>query len=71
MVRPSTCYYKVLNVSTQSQSKEIKQSYYQLAKKYHPDSFLNKTSVPSESEFNEIDLKFKAITEAYSVLSDA
>ena len=71
MIRPQTCYYKVLNVSTQSQPKEIKQAYYQLAKKYHPDSFLTNNKAPSEAEFNEIDLKFKGITEAYSVLSDS
>lgn len=72
MVRPTTCYYKVLNVSTTAPSKEIKHAYYQLAKKYHPDAFLSKDDKkpPTESEFNEVDKKFKSITEAYSVLSD-
>lgn len=43
-----------------------------MAKKYHPDSFMSKAEKPpTESEFLQIDLKFKAITEAYSILSDA
>lgn len=71
IAKPVTCYYKVLNVSTTAIPKDIKASYYQLAKKYHPDSFLSKSDTPpSEEEFNEIDKKFKAITEAYSILSD-
>jgi DnaJ-class molecular chaperone len=61
----------VLNVSTNSQSKEIKQAYYQLAKKYHPDTFLsNSQTPPTEDEYTKIDQKFKSITEAYSILSD-
>lgn len=32
-----TCYYKVLNISTDATNDEIKQSYLELAKKYHPD----------------------------------
>ena len=70
MVKPSTCYYKVLNVSTTASVKDIKASYYQMAKKFHPDSFLSQDKKPTEAEFNEVDKKFKAITEAYSVLSD-
>jgi DnaJ-class molecular chaperone len=70
MVKPSTCYYKVLNVSTTASVKDIKASYYQMAKKFHPDSFLSQDKKPTEAEFNEVDRKFKAITEAYSVLSD-
>jgi DnaJ-class molecular chaperone len=43
-----------------------------LAKKYHPDAIIQKAGdkPPSKEEFEEIDKKFKAITEAYGVLSD-
>jgi len=68
--KPSVCYYKVLNVSTNSKPKDIKSAYYLLAKKYHPDTYLTKSEKPSEAQFNDLDLKFKQITEAYGVLSD-
>ena len=35
--KPKTCYYKVLNISTDATLDEIKQSYRELAKKFHPD----------------------------------
>lgn len=37
LMKPSTCYYKLLNVSAKSNLSEIKTQYYQLAKKHHPD----------------------------------
>ena len=57
------CYYKVLNVATTASPEEIKESYYALAKKYHPD---NNPESPKLQE----DM-FKELSEAYSVLSDA
>lgn len=33
-----TCYYKVLNVSTEAPLEEIKRAYFELAKVYHPDT---------------------------------
>jgi DnaJ-class molecular chaperone len=35
--KPQTCYYKVLNVSSSASTDEIKKSYINLSKKYHPD----------------------------------
>lgn len=32
------CFYKILNVSAQANFEEIKASYIDLAKKYHPDT---------------------------------
>ncbi len=52
-------YYEVLGVSKDSSNIEIKRSYRNLAKKYHPDT-------PSGDEN-----KFKEVSEAYEVLSDA
>lgn len=54
-------YYKILGVTKNSSSKEIKKSYYQLAKKYHPDT--NKDD-PNASK------KFQEVSEAYEILSD-
>ena len=53
-------YYQILGVAKNSAAKDIKKSYYQLAKKYHPDT--NKE--PDASK------KFQEVSEAYEVLSD-
>ncbi|XP_031640281.1 protein tumorous imaginal discs, mitochondrial-like [Contarinia nasturtii] len=54
-------YYKILGVSKNSSGKDIKKAYYQLAKKYHPDT--NKDD-PNASK------KFQEVSEAYEILSD-
>lgn len=54
-------YYAALGVSRTASDDEIKKAYRKLARKYHPD--LNKGK---ESED-----KFKEVTEAYEVISDA
>ena len=54
-------YYKTLGVPKTATSAEIKKSYRELARKYHPDA--NKGSTEAEE-------RFKEITEAYNVLSD-
>ncbi|XP_072337485.1 dnaJ heat shock protein family (Hsp40) member A3a isoform X2 [Scyliorhinus torazame] len=56
-----TDYYEVLGVPRNSTQREIKKAYYQLAKKYHPDT--NKDD-PKAKE------KFSQVAEAYEVLSD-
>jgi curved DNA-binding protein CbpA len=55
-----TDYYKILGVSPNATSEEIKKSYRQLALKYHPDK--NPGSNVAENFF-------KQITEAYNILS--
>lgn len=54
-------YYKILNVGSNASKKEIKKSYRQLARRYHPDAN------PDNKKAEE---KFKEISEAYDVLSD-
>ncbi len=55
-------YYDVLGINRSADEKEIKGAYRKLAKKYHPD--MN----PGDRQAEQ---KFKEITEAYNVLSDA
>jgi len=54
-------YYEILGVPPDAEKKVVKQTYRELAKKYHPD--VN----PGNKEAEE---KFKTINEAYQVLSD-
>lgn len=55
-------YYNILGVSKSADDQEIKKAYRKLAKKYHPDR--NPDDKAAEA-------KFKEISEAYEVLSDA
>lgn len=55
-------YYEVLGVQKGAGADEIKKSFRQMAKKYHPDLH------PNDKEAEQ---KFKEINEAYEVLSDA
>lgn len=54
-------YYEVLGVPKNSNQKDIKKAYYQLAKKYHPDT--NKGDPEAAKKFQEV-------SEAYEILSD-
>jgi molecular chaperone DnaJ len=55
-------FYQILGVSKDASDAELKKTYRKLARKYHPDS--NPGDAAAEA-------KFKEISEAYSVLSDA
>ncbi|XP_017073056.1 protein tumorous imaginal discs, mitochondrial isoform X2 [Drosophila eugracilis] len=54
-------YYKTLGVAKNANGKDIKKAYYQLAKKYHPDT---------NKEDPDAGRKFQEVSEAYEVLSD-
>ncbi|XP_046672184.1 protein tumorous imaginal discs, mitochondrial-like isoform X2 [Homalodisca vitripennis] len=53
-------YYEILGVSRNASAKDIKKSYFQLAKKYHPDTNKDPDAVK----------RFQEVSEAYEVLSD-
>ncbi|NXN72175.1 DNJB8 protein, partial [Himantopus himantopus] len=55
-------YYKVLGLQKSASQEDVKKSYHKLALKWHPDKN------PSNKE--EAEKKFKAVAEAYEVLSD-
>ncbi|CAG7729059.1 unnamed protein product [Allacma fusca] len=55
-------YYEILGVPRNAAVKDVKKAYYELAKKYHPDT--NKSDSESAKKFQEV-------SEAYEVLSDA
>ncbi len=58
-------YYQVLGVEQNVQPSQVKKTYYQFARKFHPDRF-NKVS---HKEFlRQVYAVFKRITEAYQVL---
>ena len=57
-----TDWYSVLQVSRQASEGEIKSAYRKMAKKYHPDAH------PGDQK---CEARFKEITEAYTILSDA
>lgn len=58
----STNYYELLEINKNASVDEIKKSYRKLAIKWHPDKNPNNK--------DEAEIKFKAISEAYQVLSD-
>ncbi|NIA29531.1 MAG: DnaJ domain-containing protein [Actinobacteria bacterium] len=55
-------YYKILGVSENASSADIKKAYRELAKKYHPDTH------PNDKKAEE---RFKEISEAHGVLGDS
>jgi len=59
--RPIFDHYKTLGVDKNADDKAVKQAFFKMAKKYHPDQ--NPDDKDSET-------KFKEINEAYQVLSD-
>ncbi|TRZ80306.1 J domain-containing protein [bacterium] len=61
-MKMSVDYYKILGVERNADDKAIKKAYRKMAMKYHPDK--NQGNKESED-------KFKQVSEAYEILSDA
>ncbi|XP_005142296.2 dnaJ homolog subfamily B member 8 [Melopsittacus undulatus] len=55
-------YYKVLGLKNSASQDDVKKSYHELARKWHPDKNPNNREEAEE--------KFKAVAEAYKVLSN-
>ena len=63
MSGPKKDYYNTLGVEKDADESTIKKAYYKLAQKWHPDKN------PNNRE--EAEVKFKELSEAYGILSDA
>ena len=63
-------YYKLLNVSRGASSREIKRAYHKLAVEYHPDKNIDDPATADVDEREQAQNKFKAVAQAYEVLSD-
>ncbi|KAF7250153.1 hypothetical protein EG68_09719 [Paragonimus skrjabini miyazakii] len=59
-----TCYYKVLDLDRNATDEDIRKAYRRLALKWHPDKNIGDSSAEAEK-------RFKEISAAYEVLSDA
>lgn len=59
--------YQILDVPRGASDEEIKKSYFQLARKFHPDRFARDVSKGYRDQIDEV---FNAITMAYRTLSD-
>eukprot|EP01047_Picozoa_sp_COSAG01_P040177 COSAG01_NODE_3364_length_6193_cov_5.789465_5_plen_329_part_00 len=60
------CFYDTLGVSKDSDDKALKKAYRKLAIKWHPDKHVSE----SEAAQKRAEEQFKAVAEAYDVLSD-
>jgi DnaJ-class molecular chaperone len=55
-------YYEILKIPQESTKNEIKKSYYNLAKQYHPDK--NKT-LEAENMFKDINIAYKVLSDDF------
>lgn len=64
--------YKVLGVSPNADMDEVKQAYRRLAKKYHPDNYVNNPlSNLAEEKMKEINEAYDAIVKGYTAKSES
>jgi curved DNA-binding protein CbpA/DNA-binding MarR family transcriptional regulator len=61
-------FYDVLNVSSDTPAADVKQAYYGLARKYHPDRFRSSGESPLHTR---LESAFARITQAYETLMDS
>ncbi len=60
-------YYQILQVSLDSSAIEVKEAYFKLARKYHPDLFSRNLSAEMKNKVGDI---FDKITKSYHTLTD-
>jgi curved DNA-binding protein CbpA len=60
-------YYDVLDVRTETSDRDIKQAYYNVARKYHPDRFRGRAEADVHAR---LESAFARITQAYETLMD-
>lgn len=63
---PDLDYYQILNVTRTSPKEEIKKVYFEMARKYHPDSFDRNLSSEMKKKIGDV---FDHITKAYQTLT--
>ncbi len=61
-------YYEVIQLPTTASADEIKDAYYALARRYHPDRFHGKSGTRQHAQISSA---FARITQAYETLTDA
>lgn len=66
-LRKASSYYEVLEQRSTAKSNEIKDAYYALARRYHPDRFHLKSGTRLHAEISSA---FARITQAYETLTD-
>jgi curved DNA-binding protein CbpA len=66
-MRNASNYYEVIELPTTAKSNEIKDAYYALARRYHPDRFHVKSGTRLHSEISSA---FARVTQAYETLTD-
>lgn len=63
----ATNYYEVIEIPTTAATNEIKEAYYALARRYHPDRFHLQFGTPLHAKLSSA---FARITQAYETLTD-
>jgi tetratricopeptide (TPR) repeat protein len=67
-LRNATNYYEVLELPRSAQANEIKESYYAMARRYHPDRFHLKSGTRLHAEISSA---FARVTQSYETLTDS
>ncbi len=67
-LRAASNFYEVMDVAPKADADEIKEAYYALARRYHPDRFHLKSGTRLHTQISSA---FARITQAYETLTDA
>lgn len=66
-IKNATSYYEVIELPSTAKASEIKDAYYALARRYHPDRFHLKSGTKLHAQISSA---FARITQAYETLTD-